>query len=271
MKCPAEQVLVSVQSQSQEDMDALTAQVDLQAQGSGPTRVTLGAIEATMSRVVDVDSPYLVTVPQSVPTLTLLGDVNYNATAQTWTLTYETVRKDPSAQINDYSRVLYFTKQNLAVGDTRNPCLVANVDDVSCLTAVMADYVTLGEQAISPGVDSLEHDGSTSAACPDTCRITSTKADEPLSVKQTLTIVIPHDVVRNVLATRSTHVHPIYGERVQFSFGVGMIFVSPGSNNMIAFDAFDIIENSHDQVAISKVNNYAVARHISFWTRSGVE
>ena len=66
-----------------------------------------------MSRVVDVDSPYLVTVPQSVPPLTLLGEINYDATAQTWTLTYETMRVDPSAQINDYSRVLYFTKQKL--------------------------------------------------------------------------------------------------------------------------------------------------------------
>ena len=32
------------------------------------------------------------------------------------------------------------------------------------------------------------------------------------------------------------------------------------------FDAFDVIENSHDQVAISKLNSYAVARHVSFWT-----
>lgn len=264
--CRAEEVLVSVQSQSQTDMDSLTAQVDAQAQNSGPTRVTLGAIEATMSRVVDVDSPYLVTVPQSMPTLNLLGDINYDKDAQTWTLTYETVRVDASAQINDYSRVLYFTKNNLVAGDTRNPCLVANVDDDTCLNSVKASYVTLGEQTLTPGTDSLEHNGATSVTCPDTCRITSTKVDQPLSAKQTLTIVIPHDVIRNVLATRSTHVSPLYGERVQFSFGIGMIFVSPGSNNMVVFDAFDIIENSHDQVAVSKVNNYAVARHISFWT-----
>ena len=30
--------------------------------------------------------------------------------------------------------------------------------------------------------------------------------------------------------------------------------------------AFDVIENSHDQVAISKQNSYAVARHVSSWT-----
>ena len=64
--CSCESVLVSVQSQTEEDMNALTAQVDAAAQGLGPARVTLGAIEATMSRVVDVEDPYLVTVPQSV-------------------------------------------------------------------------------------------------------------------------------------------------------------------------------------------------------------
>ena len=46
----AETVLVSIQTQTQEDMDSLTAQVGAQAVGSGPARVTLGAIEATMSR-----------------------------------------------------------------------------------------------------------------------------------------------------------------------------------------------------------------------------
>ena len=53
--CDAETVMVTVQSQSQEDMDALTAQIDAAAQGSGPARVTLGAIEATTSRVVDTN------------------------------------------------------------------------------------------------------------------------------------------------------------------------------------------------------------------------
>lgn len=114
--CCGETVLVSVQSQTQEDMDKLTAQVDAQAQGSGPARVTLGAIEATMSRVVDVDSPYLVTVPQSVPTLTLLGDVSFDPEQQLWTMTYETMRADASGQINDYKRVLYMTKHNLVQG-----------------------------------------------------------------------------------------------------------------------------------------------------------
>ena len=59
-------------------MDVFTAQVDAQAQDSGPSRVTLGTIMATISRVVDVYDPYLVTVPQSVPTLTLLGGISFD-------------------------------------------------------------------------------------------------------------------------------------------------------------------------------------------------
>ena len=93
------------------------------------------------------------------------------------TLTYETAGGPP--HINDYSRVLYFTEQNLVAGDTRNPCLVANVDDDACLGSVVTDYVTLGEQALAPGLDSLEHDGTTSGTCTDTYRITSTKFDQP--------------------------------------------------------------------------------------------
>lgn len=263
--CAGETVLVSVQSQTQEDMDALTAQVDAQAQGAGPARVTLGAIEATMSRVVDVDSPYLVTVPQSVPTLTLLGDVSFDPEQQLWTMTYETMRADASGQINDFKRVLYMTKHNFVQGDLRNPCLIPAADDTQCLVELAASYSVLRDAIPTPDTDSLTANGVMTAGCSEVCHVESTLIDQPLSSKQTLSLTIPHSVVRNILATRTVHVHPIYGERTQYSFGVGMLFVTAG-NNMVVFDAFDVIENSHDQVAISKLNSYAVARHVSFWT-----
>lgn len=264
--CVGETVLVTVQSQTQEDMDALTAQVDAQAQGEGPARVTLGAIEATMSRVVDVDSPYLVTVPQSVPTLTLLGNVEFDPENQLWTLTYETMRADASGQINDYKRVLYMTrKNNLVQGDTRNPCLIPAADDAACLTELAVSYAVLNDVIPTPLADSLTSDGTMKEGCSDVCRVVSSVDDQPLSAMQTLTLKIPHSVVRDILATRTVHVHPLYGERTQYSFGVGMLFMTAG-NNMVVFDAFDVIENSHDQVAISKLNSYAVARHVSFWT-----
>ena len=47
-----EAVLVMVQSQTQEDMDVIMAQMDAQAQGSGPARVALGVIAATMRRIL---------------------------------------------------------------------------------------------------------------------------------------------------------------------------------------------------------------------------
>ena len=52
MASAAHGTLVTVQSQTQEDMDALTAAVNLASAEdySGHARVTLGTIEATMSR-----------------------------------------------------------------------------------------------------------------------------------------------------------------------------------------------------------------------------
>jgi hypothetical protein len=246
-------------------MDALTAQIGAQAQGIGPARVTLGAIEVTMSRVVDVDNPYLVTVPQSVPTLTLLSAVSFDSEQQLWTMTYEIMRADASGQINDYKRVLYMTKNNLVQGNTRNPCLIPAADDTQCLVEVAAFYAVLRDTIPTPDADSLTADGVMRARCSEVCHVESTLIDEPLSAKQTLTLSIPHSVVRNILATRTVKVSPIYGERTQYSFGVGMLFMTAG-NNMVVFDAFDVIENLHDQVAISKLNSYAVARHVSFWT-----
>lgn len=162
-------------------MDALTAQVDAQVEGSGPARETLGvhgAIEATMSRVVDVDSRYLVTVPQSVPTLTLLGDVNFETEEQLWTLTYETMRADVSGQINDYKRELCMTKNNLVQGDTRNPCLTPAADDVQCLLELAASYAILRDVIPTPDADSLTSDGM-AAGCSEVCSAESVLADEP--------------------------------------------------------------------------------------------
>ena len=108
----AESVLVTVQTKSQAEMDALTAAVDADAQdGNSATRTTLGVIEATASRVVDVDSPYIETVPRSVPTLAMLNDVHYDLAANTWTFTYQSMRIDPNDSLNQFKRVLYLTKR----------------------------------------------------------------------------------------------------------------------------------------------------------------
>ena len=123
----SEAVLVTVQTKTQEEMDALTAAIDEDMQNAGGAmRTTLGAIEATMSRVVDVDSEYLQTVPRSVPTLGMLNDVSYDPSENLWTFTYQTMRIDPNDSLNQFNRVLYMTKNgNGGIGDTSNTCLNA--------------------------------------------------------------------------------------------------------------------------------------------------
>ena len=109
-------IIVTVQTQSQEQLNALTAAVEADAQlvagDEGTVRHLLGAIEATQSRVYDVDNAYAVTQVQSMPTLSLLDDIQYVTGTESWTFTYDTMAIDASVpeQINYYDRILYFTK-----------------------------------------------------------------------------------------------------------------------------------------------------------------
>ena len=59
--------------------------------------------------MVNLESPYLV----MVLTLTLLGDITFDADQQQQTLKYEEMRVDSSRQVNTFSRVLFFTAGNL--------------------------------------------------------------------------------------------------------------------------------------------------------------
>ena len=105
------EVLVTIESQSQEEMDQLTEAVDTSSiDANGPMRTTLGAIEATMSRVVDVDSPYLTTVPQSMPTLTKIDDIAFDEANNVWTFKYKSMAIDPSNTVNSFNRILYLSK-----------------------------------------------------------------------------------------------------------------------------------------------------------------
>ena len=70
------------------------------------------------------------------------------------------MRTDPSAQINDFKRVLYFTKDNLCASDTHNPCLSAGVDDDACLVELASSYVVIDGVVPHTGQDYLTHDGS---------------------------------------------------------------------------------------------------------------
>lgn len=265
----ADSVLVTVQTKSQAEMDAITAALDTEAQNSeGPTRSTLGVIEATASRVVDVDSPYLQTVPRSVPTLAMLNQVQYDLATNKWTFTYESMRIDPNDSLNQFKRVLYLTKRTSegtpewSVGDTGNTCLLTSTTDADCLQQLATDYTV--PQELVTGNDYLVFD--------ETDGVVSVVTDVQNSLLQTVQVTIPHTRIRDYvnsvepLAYTQEILHPTEGLRKQYVFGIGMLFYGSGSNQII-FDQFHLIENNREQVAISRETTYAVAQHVSFWTQ----
>ena len=258
----SENILVSVQSKSQQDMDLLTAKVDEDLQQAhGGLRQTLGAIEATMSRVVDVDSEYFVAPALSVPTWGMLQDIEFDNVTSTWTFVYNTMRAEPGT-LNQFHRVLYMTKQGVAVnGDVDNECLQDGVDVTTCLQYLQEHY-TVPETLNSQDQDYLTF------SSPDNSDIQTVITGEDTSLTQTVTITIPHTRVRNgqnALAKLEEYTHPTLGTQRQWTFGIGVLFHGVGSN-MIIFDTFNLIENSFEQLAISRTNTYSLARHVSFWT-----
>lgn len=268
-----ESVLVTVQTKSYAEMDALTAAIDAAAEDiGGPTRSTLGVIEATASRVVDVDSPYLQTVPQSVPTLAMLSDVHYDLAENKWTFTYQSMRIDPNDPINQFKRVLYLTKRvtndgpQWSTGDSANTCLLSSTTNTVCLDNLEQQYTV--PQSLQEDNDYL--------VFAETEGVTSTVTNVENSLLQNIVITIPHARIREYVEIDSVNmsplsyeqeiVHPIEGARTQYTFGIGMLFYGSGTNQVI-FDQFHLIENNRDQLAISRETSYSVARHVSFWTQ----
>jgi len=275
--------IVSIQSQSQEQMNALTDAIDLDAQ-TGPHRVMLGTIEATQSRVVDVESAYLSTDVQYVPTLSMLGSIEYltpdshGVSEPEWHLSYSTSKLDGSNQLNRYNRILYFTHgQHADHGDIANECLAAGVAFTDCVTHLQTHYTLLGVGAPSENQDRLsytENQQDVDAGC-STCKITSVLTNHDNSATQTLNLVLPHSVIKTVLAHNQLVDSPTYGSRTHLTFGVGMLFLPTVSDNadgatpptnVIIFDQFTIIEDDIGQAYVSQTNAYAVASHVAFWT-----
>ena len=259
-------ILVTVQSKSQEEMDALTEAIDDAAEaGTGPARTTLGVIEATMSRVVDVDDPYVTEHVVSVPTWGMLKDIVYDTDSNIWTFEYETMRIDSSSSLNTFNRVLYFTKSTTqyVTGDTSNACLTVGVDIGTCLTGLHTDYLmSQAPDLQNPNQDYISwHDTAFGVADP----IKVTTSNIPNSLLQKIVIEIPHQRIRNDLGRQAVYTHPTEGAQVSWTFGIGMLFHGVGSN-VVLFENFNLIENSFQQVAISRTNSYALARYVTFWT-----
>lgn len=254
--CAGSGTLVTVQSQTQEQMDALTSAVnkasDLPASNA---RVTLGTIEATMSRVVDADSEYLVAMAQSVPTLQLLSDIAFVSNTQTWHLEYQLMNRDDSVDLNQFKRTLYLTKKgNAHSGDHENPCLVEGVSDADCLQELEAGYTVPGPLSVSDDNLLFETDS-----------ITSTLTSSSHSLVQTLRVEISHTTVKTLLARTESRSSPTFGPQTQYTFGVGVVFLLAGRNTVL-FDSFDLVENARAHAVISKTVSYSVAKHVSFFT-----
>jgi hypothetical protein len=262
--------------------------------GQESQRQLLGALEATQSTVVDIDDAlgqYEITQVQSAPTLSLLDAVEFDNVTEDWSLKYETMALDYSVpgQINRYYRVLYFTNadHNVLAGDGGNTCLQPGIGFENCLSHLRSDYVVLAEDPndqnyTDPG-DRIETTTWALEQSPGDClecAINATIERHAASAKQTMHLKIPHRVIRERLARRrnSTRADSFafvdVGSQPALDFGVGMIFMPhPDANtallppnNLLVFDMFTVLENTFEQLAMTKQTSYSIATHVAFWT-----
>ncbi len=112
------------------------------------------------------------------------------------------------------------------------------------------------------------------------CGIVSTLESSPGSSKQTLHLRIPHSLIRNTLSRRRNSTHSDsysfvdVGSQPALDFGVGIMFLPQPElntlqtppNNVLVFDMFTVLENTFEQIAITKRTAYSVATHVAFWT-----
>jgi hypothetical protein len=280
-------VLLTTQTLSQQHMKLI-------AHGQESQRRLLGALEATQSSVIDVNDTlghYEITQVQSVPTLSLLDSVRFDNLTEDWFFTYETMAVDSSVpgQINRYDRVLYFTSSESGVqgSDTGNQCLQPGTDYEACLALLRADYVVLVEDPASANLtdrrDRIETTTWALEQDPDDClecMINITVQRHAASAKQTLHLRIPHRVIRERLAQRrnstraDSYAYTEVGSQPALDFGIGMMFLpqpNPNTNdappnNILVFDKFTVLENTFEQLAMTKVTSYSIATHVAFWT-----
>lgn len=260
----ASDVLVTVQSQDVSAMNQLTADILTENQNTTSTmRVTLGAIEATMSRVVDSNDAYTQVQVQAQPSLTLLNSITFDETTQSWSFEYSTMQTSDEHNINRYHRILYFSKNTVEIfnSDLSNPCL-ASMDKTQCIEDMKQTYIlssTADKNADYFDVDTI----------PGIDISISNTAGSKLQI---LRINIPHHIIRSDLAKRSDITHPIDGDRVQWVFGIGMLFVpyDEDTSAIVIYDRFQLVEVSNSLLQVSQVTSYSIAEHVSFWTQQAI-
>jgi hypothetical protein len=286
--CRSSPVLLTKQTLSQEHRRVIL-------DGQESQRRLLGAIEATQSSVVDVDdnlSSYDLSDVQAVPTLSLLNSVSFDNVTETWFFTYETMALDNSVQtqINRYDRVLYFTSSEHDMNfdsDDSNQCLQPGTDLEACITHLQTSYVLLRENPeTANSMDRRDRIETTTWAREQSlndcleCTINATLESHAGSAVQTLHLSISHRVIREKLARRrnstraDSSIFEEVGSQPALDFGIGMMFLPrPDANtalappnNLLVFDGFTVLENTYEQLAMTKSTSYSIATHVAFWT-----
>ncbi|MBC49770.1 MAG: hypothetical protein CMF24_08630, partial [Ilumatobacter sp.] len=250
-----ENYLVTIETATQATADDMSSLV------SGDASGLIGVIEGTQSRVQTL-SGYAPASIERTPTLTAMTSVVFDSLSNTWSFQYRSLPADST--VNDYKRVLYFSKTGTAVarGDVDNICLQPQQTDDVCRSALGDDYVTdasLATAAIPLDTDHITTsiDCTTEFAC-----ITATVTSDSASGVDTIDITMSMLAIQEMVGAELTQ----DGVRVGWKFNIGMMFVyGGGASNMNIVEHFEIIESTYNKYAISKVNQYTIARHVQFF------
>jgi len=148
------------------------------------------------------------------------------------------MRNDPTSIVNTSNWILYFSRKNalIAAGDTDNPLLQPELPPSEQLAELGAQYV------VTPGVafggDYIVSEGGAQG-------VTARSTQEPNSLRQSLTITIPHEYLIGTLASRSMqYYNEEYGNTTTWTFGIGMAFSGGHGMNMVMFDRFHLYEKN---------------------------
>lgn len=261
-------VVVTVQTTGEQNMNLLTSSLNNQIENlESPginARMPLGALETTMSRVVDSENAVNIAQIENPPMMTLIQDISYledNLTPR-YVIKYETLQTNSNENYVGYNRMLYFSakdKTQIVVGDVGNICLDTETTNLNCLDYLKSHY------SIDDSID-LEEDFLQSFD--ETSGVFVEVEDMVHSQRQIITITIPYTAIHNVIGTEMSISHPIRGLERQYTFSIGMLF-SPkdaSSSRIIMYDVFHLMQNTNQIVTMEKTTSYSIAKYVSFWT-----
>merc|ERR1719305_354356 len=121
------------------------------------------------------------------------------------------MRVDSSTSLNQFHRVLYFTKASTtyASGDTGNVCL-NNVDLSTCLQSLHSNYL-MSKAPTDTQDDYIDWFDRVNGDDLVTDPIIVSRTPVPYSLLETIKIEIPHKRIRDQLGQMSTFNHPTEG------------------------------------------------------------